>query len=167
MVVGRSCHRWIDVVWVDCYIDVCGRAASRCDEPSQRENTEVVFSHLGCSQPSEIRIVRELREARWTFLDFFMIQRWVVQLCPFIDDIYIYIYKYIYMNMILYIVYIYIYIWASTQSIERVFSKVLWFNVRSNPKSDAQVWCSDARQSCGQLQARHCNAWYWITCRAP
>ena len=155
MVVGRSCHRWIDVVWVDCYIDVCGRASSRCDEPSQRENTEVVFSHLGCSQPSEIRIVRELRE-------FFMIQRWVVQLCPFLDDIYISISIWIWF----YILYLYIYIWASTQSIERA-SKVLWFNVRSNPKSDAQVWCSDARQSCGQLQARHCNAWCWITCRAP
>ena len=34
----------------------------------------------------------------------------------------------------------------------------LWFNVRSNPKSDAQVWRSDERQSCGQVKARHCNA---------
>ena len=51
----------------------------------------------------------------------------------------------------------------TTQLNERV-SKALWFNVRSNPKSDAQVWRSDERQSCGQVKARHCNAWHWIMC---
>ena len=30
-------------------------------------------------------------------------------------------------------------------------SQVLRCNVRSNPKSDAQVWRSDETQNCGQL----------------
>ena len=47
-----------------------------------------------------------------------------------------------------------------------VWFKAVWLDVRSKPKSDAQVWCSDEMQSSGQLKARHCNAWDWITCRA-
>ena len=144
MVVGRSCHRWIDVVWVDCYIDVCGRAASRCDEPSQRENTEVVFLTLVVRSPAKSGSSgssEKLGGLLWTFLWF------SGELFNCVLSSMIYIYISISIWIWFYILYIYIYIWASTQSIERV-SKVL-----VSCSEQPEIRCS------GVVQRREAKLW--------